>query len=90
MKKLHIGVGGNFLVNRVHNPSKRIMSDWIETDIVPPRHTNPDVTQHIMKMDATKPFPFEDASFDYVFSEHMIEHVVYDDGVKLPMPHPKA
>lgn len=28
-------------------------------------------------LDATKPFPFPGGSFDFVFSEHMIEHVEY-------------
>ena len=31
-------------------------------------------------MDATEEFPFPDNTFDYVFSEHMIEHVSYEDG----------
>ena len=31
-------------------------------------------------LDATKPFPFPDQSFDYVYSEHMIEHITYDQG----------
>jgi len=34
-------------------------------------------------MDATQAFPFPNASFDYVFSEHMIEHVSYDAGVRM-------
>jgi len=76
MKKLHIGTGGNYLSNRVHNPSKRIMEGWLETDVEPR-------AQHVVEMDATKEFPYDDASFDYVFSEHMIEHIVYDDGLKM-------
>jgi predicted SAM-dependent methyltransferase len=31
-------------------------------------------------LDATKSFPLENATFDYVFSEHMIEHVPYEGG----------
>jgi predicted SAM-dependent methyltransferase len=31
-------------------------------------------------MDATKPFPFADETFDYVYSEHMIEHIPWTDG----------
>jgi predicted SAM-dependent methyltransferase len=31
-------------------------------------------------LDATKPFPLENDEFDYVFSEHMIEHVSYRQG----------
>lgn len=37
----------------------------------------------IVAMDATQPFPIPDASFDYVYSEHMIEHVGFDDGLNM-------
>ena len=76
MNKLHIGVGGNYLSNRMHNPSQHITEGWIETDVSPR-------AAHVVKMDATKRFSYEDATFDYVFSEHMIEHVVYNDGFKM-------
>lgn len=50
-------------------PSKS--SGWLVTDIdVKLRRTN-------IYLDATEPFPIPDASFDYVFSEHMIEHIPY-------------
>ena len=31
-------------------------------------------------MDAREPFPLPDASFDVVFSEHMLEHLTYAEG----------
>ncbi len=31
-------------------------------------------------LDATQRFPFPDQSFDYLFSEHMIEHISYPEG----------
>lgn len=31
----------------------------------------------VVRMDATSPFPFEEGSFSYVYSEHMIEHVPF-------------
>ena len=34
-------------------------------------------------MDATQPFPFPSGSFDLIFSEHMIEHVPFDQGQKM-------
>ena len=34
-------------------------------------------------LDATKPFPLPDCSLDYVFSEHMIEHVPHPQGMHL-------
>lgn len=45
--------------------------DWLTTDIgVTPRG-------QAVYLDAARPFPLPDASFDYVFSEHMIEHIPY-------------
>lgn len=34
----------------------------------------------VLQMDATKFFPFEDNLFDYIFCQHMIEHISYQDG----------
>ena len=34
-------------------------------------------------IDITKKFPFVSSTFDYVFSEHMIEHIKYQDGLKM-------
>lgn len=40
---------------------------WLNTDI--------DVSKHAIYLDATKPLPFADDTFDFIFSEHMIEHI---------------
>lgn len=53
-----------------------VLPGWLNTDYYP---TDPNVAH----LDATKPFPFEDATFDFVFSEHMIEHVPYLDGCNM-------
>src|SRR5690606_27546526 len=34
-------------------------------------------------LDATRRFPFEDATFDFVYTEHMIEHLSYAQGLHL-------
>jgi predicted SAM-dependent methyltransferase len=34
-------------------------------------------------LDATKPFRLQDSSFDFVFSEHMIEHISYFDAMSM-------
>lgn len=34
-------------------------------------------------LDATQPFPIPDASFDCVTSEHMIEHIPYQEGMAM-------
>jgi predicted SAM-dependent methyltransferase len=49
---------------------------WLNADFNPRRPTT-------IYMDATKPFPLPDESFDLIFSEHMIEHVPFDDGMRM-------
>jgi predicted SAM-dependent methyltransferase len=49
---------------------------WLNTDVVDFRRRN-----EVIYLDARRPFPFPDGSFDAVFSEHMIEHLTYSDGL---------
>jgi len=46
---------------------------WLNTDFMPS-------SRQVLNLDATKVFPFKDNQFDYIFSEHMIEHIPYKDG----------
>lgn len=46
---------------------------WLNTDI--------DVGSNQAYVDAAKPFPFSDGSINYVFSEHVIEHLTYEQGL---------
>jgi predicted SAM-dependent methyltransferase len=48
---------------------------WLNTDIEP--------TRNEVYLDATKRYPFPDGSFQYVFGEHVIEHVPWEDGVTM-------
>jgi SAM-dependent methyltransferase len=51
------------------------MDEWLNTDIEPgPQQAF---------LDATKPFPLPDRSINYIFGEHVIEHVVYNDGLAM-------
>jgi predicted SAM-dependent methyltransferase len=52
---------------------RTVLRGWLSTDLHPKR---PD----ILPLDVTRPFPFPDDSFDYVFAEHLIEHVSWRDG----------
>lgn len=52
------------------------LSGWLNADFTP---NSPD----IIFLDATQKFPLESNSFDYVFAEHMIEHISYDQAIKM-------
>lgn len=49
-------------------------SGWLNSDFFP-------YSDNILHLDATDTFPFENDMFEYVFSEHMIEHVSYSNGL---------
>ena len=50
------------------------MVGWLNTDVLP---TKPE----IVYLDATRRFPFKDDTFDYVYCEHMIEHIDYQNAL---------
>lgn len=47
---------------------------WLGTDLFPK-------SERVLYLDATKPFPFGDNTFDYVYSEHMIEHISWQKAL---------
>jgi SAM-dependent methyltransferase len=49
---------------------------WLNCDLYPDSHD-------VLHMDARGRFPLPDGAFDYVFSEHMIEHVSYAEGASM-------
>jgi predicted SAM-dependent methyltransferase len=49
------------------------LDGWLNTDLQP--------SLGVLFLDAGKPFPFNAGSFDYVFSEHFIEHLDYLQGL---------
>lgn len=51
-----------------------ILPGWLNTNIIP-------LTQEDIFLDASRRFPFDDNSFDYIFSEHQIEHLNYMQGL---------
>jgi predicted SAM-dependent methyltransferase len=51
-----------------------VLPGWLNTDVYA-------WTTQTAYLDATKRFPFPEESFDYVFSEHMIEHVWWTDAL---------
>ena len=50
------------------------LEGWLNADYYPR-------TSDILQIDVTAPLPFADGVFDYIFSEHVIEHVSYPNGV---------
>ena len=50
-----------------------VKSGWLNTDVA--RFPS------VLQMDATKPFPFPNDAFQFIFCEHMIEHVSSEAGV---------
>lgn len=54
---------------------QHIKNGWLNSDINP--------LNGAIYLDATKRFPFDDCIFDYVYSEHMIEHISFPEGLKM-------
>src|ERR1700730_6817537 len=53
-----------------------LLPGWLNSDLYPQSISS-------IALDATKIFPLPTASFDYVFSEHQIEHIPYEQGVAM-------
>jgi predicted SAM-dependent methyltransferase len=52
------------------------LDGWLNTDLTPE-------VPGVVYLNATRPFPFDDATLDYIFCEHMIEHVDYDGATTM-------
>jgi predicted SAM-dependent methyltransferase len=50
-----------------------ILEGWLNTDVVP--------APNVFFLDTTKRFPIDEKTFDYIYSEHHIEHLTYQEGV---------
>jgi len=48
---------------------------WLNSDIEP--------TKAQIYLDAAAPYPFADGSFQYVFAEHLIEHLTWEQGLAM-------
>lgn len=55
---------------------ENIIEGWLNADLVA-------TSSQVAQLDATKTYPFADGTFDYIFSEHMIEHITYEEGQSL-------
>jgi len=53
-----------------------LINGWLNTDYFPKNKA-------VLHLDATKKFPFDDNKFQYIYSEHMIEHIAYNNAVAM-------
>lgn len=53
-----------------------VMQGWLNTDMVP------DHDHGVVYLDITEPLPFKAESFHYIYSEHLIEHISLDTGLR--------
>ena len=53
-----------------------LLPGWLNVDYLPER-------RGALYLDARRPFRFRGETFDYIFSEHMIEHMSYHDGLNM-------
>ena len=53
-----------------------ILDSWLNSDIFPK-------SLKVIYLNAKRVFPFNDYSFDYIFSEHQIEHLSYLEGKRM-------
>lgn len=70
LKKYHSSAA----IKKLHiGCGKNFIAGWLNSDYYPK-------SEDILHLDATTKFPFNDDTFDYIFSEHMIEHIPYASG----------
>ncbi len=72
--RLHLGCGANLIPGWIN-------ADWLEPSSVPPGAI--DRVNDVYIMDATKPFPFVDNQFEYMFCEDFIEHFDQCQGLHI-------
>lgn len=64
-------------VKKLHiGAGSNMLEGWCNTDI------NPKISGGVF-LDARRRFPFADGTFDYIFSEHMLEHLELKDGIRM-------
>jgi len=65
---------GQYKTRKLHlGCGNNIIDGWLNSDLFP-------LSNDVVHIDVTKTYPFDDETFDYVFSEHMIEHISHAQG----------
>jgi predicted SAM-dependent methyltransferase len=55
---------------------KNAIRGWLNTDFIPR-------TTKLVFLDVTKTFPLEDNTFDYIFAEEVLEHLIFSEGTHM-------
>jgi predicted SAM-dependent methyltransferase len=64
-------------VRKLHlGAGTNVLDGWLNTDLAP-------VSASVSYLDVTEPFPFAVGSFDYIYSEHLIEHITFNEGQRM-------
>jgi predicted SAM-dependent methyltransferase len=53
-----------------------LLPGWLSTDLDPK-------LPGLVRLDATRRFPFDDETFDVIYAEHMVEHVTWRQGQRM-------
>lgn len=84
-------------LSKITDENRKLFHDYVNSTAIRGLHIgcgpniktgwlNSDYTRHgpdVFVMDATKEFPLPDNAFDYVYTEHMIEHIEFGAGVEM-------
>jgi predicted SAM-dependent methyltransferase len=63
-------------VRKLHlGAGSNIVRGWLNSDIEP--------QSGAIYLDSTGTYPFPDGSFQYIYAEHLIEHLSWEDGLKM-------
>lgn len=71
-ERQNAGFGGSMAACLELGGGDHARPGWIVTDFVGGTHA--------LALDVTRPFPIASQSFDYIFAEHMIEHLSFEGG----------
>jgi predicted SAM-dependent methyltransferase len=63
------------------NTDRAHLRAWDETETEPGRLTLINDHLYYLEFDSTEPYPFEEASFEWAYSEHFIEHLTLEEVI---------
>lgn len=66
-------------ITKLHlGSNKTLLNGWLCSDLMPQNNQS-------IFIDVTQKFPFDDNTFDYVYSEHLLEHLSQEEGLLMLM-----